>query len=234
MRVCGVQGVSLIDFPGKIASILFLGGCNFRCPFCQNPELVLSPELQPEMDLDDVFAGLEKKKGFIDGVVVTGGEPLVSGESAVALLKRLHDTGLAVKLDSNGYAVETLAEVLSAGVVDYVAMDVKTLLEKYPLASGVSGMDPSRIERAIELLKQSGIAHEFRTTCVPGLVEKSDVVAIARLLGKDEHYFLQQYRPGPDVIDPSYAEIKPYAATELQFMAEAARLHVASVTVRGA
>ena len=140
---------------------------------------------------------------------------------------------MAVKLDTNGYEVETLAEVLATGVVDYVAMDVKTSFEKYPLASGVPGMDTSRIERSIELLKRSGIGHEFRTTCVPGLVEKADVVGIARLLGKDEHYFLQQFRPGPDVIDSAYAEVKPYAATELQFMAEAARLYVSSVIVRG-
>ncbi|MBN1856318.1 MAG: anaerobic ribonucleoside-triphosphate reductase activating protein [Dehalococcoidia bacterium] len=233
MRVCGVQGVSLIDFPGKISSVLFLGGCNFRCPFCQNPELVLSPELQPDLELDDVFASLQKKEGFIDGVVVTGGEPLVSGAPVVALLKRLHDMGLAVKLDTNGYAVETLVEVLGAGIVDYVAMDVKTSFEKYPLASGVAGMDSSRIERSIELLKRSGVPHEFRTTCVPGIVSKSDVVGIAQHLGKSEHYFLQQYRPGPDVIDPAYAEVKPYSVTELQFMAEAARLYVSSVTVRG-
>ena len=234
MRICGTQGVSAIDFPGRVSTVVFLGGCNFRCPFCQNPDLVLNPGGMPSLSEDDFLAGIARKKGFIDGVVVTGGEPLINGEQVLSFLRRIRDIGLAVKLDTNGYEVEVLEEVFHRGLADYVAMDAKTSLDKYSKAVAMPLLNTERITKAIELIQASGVAHEFRTTCVPGLVDEDDVSAIAHMLGPAEDYFLQQFRPGPDVIDPAYALISPYPAARFHALAEAARPHVRAVSLRGA
>ena len=232
VRICGIAGVSLIDYPGRIASVLFLGGCNFRCPFCHNPELVLRADSLPEFDLDDTLRAIEKKRGLLDGVVVTGGEPLIHGEALVALLRSLRGVGLAVKLDTNGYELETLREVMGAGLVDYVAMDVKTSLEKYESAAG-RDLDVGRIRDAIATITGSGVDHEFRTTCVPGLVELTDVQSISSLLGNSERYVLQQFRVASDLVDHSCADVEPYPAQTLTSWADAIRPLVGSVALRG-
>ncbi len=233
MRICGTLGVSAIDFPGRVSTVLFLGGCNFRCPFCHNPDLVLRPGETPDIDEADLFAELARKKGFIDGVVVTGGEPLIHGDNAVSLLGRLKDAGLAVKLDTNGYEVEVLSRVLTSGFVDYVAMDVKTSMGKYASASGIRHIDTSRIEKAISLISTSGVAHEFRTTCVPGLVEGPDVDEVAQRLGPSADYYLQQFRAGPGVIDATYASVVPHSPDVVRSFADIARPYVRRVGLRG-
>ena len=214
MKICGVQGVSVIDYPGKIVSVLFLGGCNFRCPFCQNADLVLRPESLPGLDLEEIIRSLEKKKGFVDGVSITGGEPLIHGEALTSLLRQLHETGLAVKLDTNGYEVELLHEVLTAELVDYVAMDVKTSLAGYSEAAGRE-LDTRRIEQSIRLIMDSGVQYEFRTTCVPGIVEEDDIRGIAALISGAKRYYLQQFRPDGPVIDAAYEAVRPYDAATL-------------------
>lgn len=232
MRICGIQGVSAIDFPGRIASVLFLGGCNFRCPFCQNPDLVLNPESLLAHDLDDVVRSIERRRGLVDGVVVTGGEPLIHGGCLLGLLRCLRDAGLAVKLDTNGYEVDSLGDVLKQGLVDFVAMDVKTSLSKYEQAAGRS-LDVGRIREAVSAIRESGVEHEFRTTCVPGLVEQSDIESVATLLGGAERYVLQQFRATSQTIDPSYTRLSPYPPGTLEFFARTARPFVASVALRG-
>lgn len=232
MRICGIQGISVIDFPGRIASVVFLGGCNFRCPFCHNPELVLRTESQPDISLDDALRTVERRRGLVDGVVVTGGEPLINGEELFALLRMLRDSGLAVKLDTNGYEIDTLREVLGTGLVDYVAMDVKTSPDKYDAAAG-RALDAGRIQDAISAIIGSGIDHEFRTTCVPGLVEMDDVTSIATLLGRNERYVLQQFRTTSAVIDPAYAVAKPHSTDTLRAFADAVRPLVGSMSLRG-
>ncbi len=232
MRICGLQGVSIIDFPGRIASVLFLGGCNFRCPFCHNPELVLHADRQADIGLADVLRSVSERKGLVDGVVVTGGEPLINGEALLGLLRSLRDLGLSLKLDTNGYETDMLRTALGAGVVDYVAMDVKTSLERYGAAAG-RDVDTDRIREAIDVVRQSGVPHEFRTTCVPGLVEQQDVVSIASLLGRTEHYVLQQFRATESVLEPSFANVTPYRPETLQSFADAVKPLVHSVAVRG-
>ncbi len=214
MKICGVQGVSVIDYPGRIASVLFLGGCNFRCPFCQNADLVLRQESLPGLDLEEMMQSLEKKKGFVDGVVITGGEPLIHGEALLSLLRRLCEAGLAVKLDTNGYEVELLREALAAGLVDYVAMDVKTSLAGYSKAAG-KALDTRRIEQAIRIIMDSGARYEFRTTCVPGIVAESDIREIAALVSGAQRYYLQQFRPSGPMIDAEYEDVRPYDAATL-------------------
>ncbi len=233
MRICGIEGVSVIDYPGRIASVLFLGGCNFRCPFCQNSELVLHPEWQPNHDPGDILDVIERRKGLVDGVVVTGGEPLIHKDALLALLSRLREAGLAVKLDTNGYEVETLRDVVSTGLVDFVAMDIKTSLGKYEAAAG-KRLDVERIRDAIDTIVDTGVGHEFRTTCVPGLVETDDVQSIASLLGPGEDYVLQQFRATSPLIDHAYATLKPHLADTLRSFAESVRPLVRSVTLRGA
>jgi pyruvate formate lyase activating enzyme len=232
MKICGFQGVSLIDYPGRIASVLFLGGCNFRCPFCQNPDLVLRAESMPDFDLDDVLRAVLRRKGLLDGVVVTGGEPLISSGALFELFRVLRQSGLAVKLDTNGYEVETLHEVLGRGLVDYVAMDVKTSPEKYAAAVG-RVLDVGRILESIAAISGSGIEHEFRTTCVPGLVDESDIITIGTLLGPRQRYVVQQFRATSDLIEPAFVSVQPYSSGVIRSFAEAVSPLVGSVTTRG-
>lgn len=232
VRICGYQGISLIDYPGRIASVVFLGGCNFRCPFCQNPDLVLRAESMPDFDVDDVLRAVLRRKGFLDGVVVTGGEPLIHGETLFQLLRMLRRARLAVKLDTNGYEVATLREVLREGLVDYVAMDVKTSWEKYATAAG-RVLDVGRVREAIAAISGSGIEHEFRTTCVPGLVDESDILTIGTLLGPRERYVMQQFRATSDLIDPAFADVQPYSADTIRSFADAVSPLIGSVTTRG-
>jgi pyruvate formate lyase activating enzyme len=232
VRICGVQSVSLIDYPGKIAAVLFLGGCNFRCPFCQNPDLVLKAAGLPGRSPDEVIDLLARRRTLLDGVVVTGGEPLIHGDELLALLARLRAAGLALKLDTNGYEVDILRHVLASGLVDYVAMDVKTSLAKYPEAAGRS-LDLDRIVSAVEVIKSCGLLHEFRTTCVPGLVEREDVASVAAMLGTRERYFLQQFRSGDAVLDPAWKDVMPYAPSVLRSFAYEVSGLVASVALRG-
>ena len=232
MRICGVQGVSAIDFPGRIASVIFLGGCNFRCPFCHNPELVQHPLALQDLSIDDMLGQLERRSGLIDGVVVTGGEPLIHGRALLDLLRRLHDAGLAVKLDTNGYETDMLRQALSSGSVDFLAMDVKTSPGKYAKATGRT-MDVQPILDSIAAMQEAGIRHEFRTTCVPGLVELDDVMIIASLLGPQSNYVLQQYRTGTALLDPTYQKLKPHAPEAMKAFATAASSLAGNVSLRG-
>ncbi|MCK9357903.1 MAG: radical SAM protein, partial [Dehalococcoidia bacterium] len=177
-------------------------------------------------------ASLSRRRSLVDGVVVTGGEPLIHGDELPALLARLHATGFAVKLDTNGYEVDALRDVLGSGLVDYVAMDVKTSLLKYDQATG-RPIEQERIVSAVDAIKGSGVAHEFRTTCVPGIVEREHVVAIATMLGQGERYYLQQFRTGEKVLDPVLAALAPYSPSVLRSFAAAASSLVASVSLRG-
>jgi pyruvate formate lyase activating enzyme len=231
VKICGVQGVSLIDYPGRIAAVLFLGGCNFRCPFCQNADLVLRPDELPALAQDGVVESLLHRRSLLDGVVVTGGEPLIHGDGLFALLARLHAAGFAVKLDTNGYETDALRDVLGSGLVDYVAMDVKTSLPKYEQAAG-RPIERERIVSAVDAIRGSGVAHEFRTTCVPVLVERDDVVAVATMLGPGERYYLQQFRTGDKVLDPAWAAVTPHTPSVLRSFAGAASGLVALVSLR--
>jgi pyruvate formate lyase activating enzyme len=232
VRICGVQGVSAIDYPGRIASVLFIGGCNFRCPFCQNPDLVLRPEELDEIGVETALDMLSRRRGLVDGAVVTGGEPLLQRQAVLELLRALRQIGFAVKLDTNGYEVDTLATVLDEALVDYVAMDVKTSPHRYSEAAGRT-VDGARIRDAMTLIKDAGVAHEFRTTCVPGLVQPEDIVTIASLVGPGSAYALQQFRATEPLLDPSCALLKPYTAETLRSFADIARPLVGALSLRG-
>jgi pyruvate formate lyase activating enzyme len=185
----------------------------------------------PDLPLEEVWAFLSRRAGLVDGVVVTGGEPTLQS-GLIPFLRRVRERGLDVKLDTNGYRPDVLATLLDEGLVDYVAMDVKASADKYPLLTGRTDLDVSRLELSIALLQGCGIPHEFRTTVVPGLLDEGDVEEIARWIAGAERYVLQQFRP-LGTLDPALEAITPYPLETLQAMAKRASQWVAQATVRG-
>lgn len=197
MRLGGLQKMTLLDFPGRVACTVFTAGCNFRCPFCHNSSLVVSPEV-PELCQDDFFAFLQKRRGLLDGVAITGGEPLLHADMP-AFLERIRALGYAVKLDTNGAFPDRLRAVLEAGLADYVAMDVKNSREKYELTAGVAGILPM-VGESIRLLREGKTPFEFRTTLVDELHEPADFAAIGKWIAGTERYFIQGFVDSGDIL----------------------------------
>ncbi|NLF02806.1 MAG: anaerobic ribonucleoside-triphosphate reductase activating protein [Anaerolineales bacterium] len=231
LNLKGWVRTSLIDFPDHIATVLFTGGCNFRCPMCYNADLVLKPSQMPALTESEVWAFLERRRGLVTGVVITGGEPTLQRDLA-AFLTQLRERRLDIKLDTNGYAPDVLANLLDGGLLDYVALDIKAPPDKYPLLVGMNSVDVTRVERSIALLQESGIPHEFRTTVVPGMLDDDDIEAIARWVASAERYVLQQFR-ALHTLDPALESISPYPTARLQAMAERASHWLPCVRMRG-
>jgi len=230
MHVKGWVRSSLIDYPERIAACLFCGGCNFRCPHCQNGQIVLHPNEHPDIPEPEIWTFLQSRRGLLDGVVISGGEPTLEAD-LVPFAERLHEMGFLVKLDTNGYLPGVLEGLIAGGMVDYVAMDIKAPPDKYDLAAGVH-IDLSRIERSIELLFREKVLYEFRTTVVPGVLAENDVTQIAQWIAGTRRYYLQQF-VAQGTLDPSMLKRKPYAPQLLEKMAATARQYVAQVAVRG-
>ena len=190
MKICGLQKLTALDYPGKVACTVFTPGCNFRCPFCHNAALVT--EEPGEMDSEEIFAFLERRRGVLDGVAVTGGEPLLQ-PSLVDFLRRIKDMGYAVKLDTNGSLPRRLAEVMEAGLVDYIAMDIKNSPEKYAATCGVEQVDMDAIALSVELIMASGIDYEFRTTAVAELHSDTDFEAMGQMIRGAKRWFIQNF-----------------------------------------
>jgi pyruvate formate lyase activating enzyme len=203
MLIGGLQKVSMLDFPGKIAAVVFTQGCPFRCRFCHNPELVLPERFQTPMKEADLWAFLEKRKGMLDGVVISGGEPTLQPDLA-AFIQKLKALDYAVKLDSNGAFPERLEKLFAAGGIDYVAMDLKAGWGSYAAVAGVA-IDEAKIRRSMELIRASGIPYEWRTTVVPEL--PIDTSEVAKLVRRGERLFLQHFRASENVLDPTLKKI---------------------------
>ena len=230
MRICGLQKLAMVDFPGKLAATVFTGGCNLRCPFCHNALLVNRLEENPEShSVEEVLAFLEKRKGFLDGVVLSGGEPLLAG-GAAEFLAKIRSLGLAVKLDTNGCFPEALADILEQGLVDYVAMDIKNCREKYAETVGVPGFDLTPIEQSVHLLRNSGVDFEFRTTIVKEFHTAQDLRSIGEWLEGAPRYFVQQFVDSGDLVGGGCTAVDPL---KLQAFAEIARPFFGLVEVRG-
>ena len=207
--------MTLLDFPGKVACTVFLAGCDLRCPFCHNSDLIdgAAPTV---MDDEKLLAFLQKRKGLLDGVAFTGGEPLLRGELKDLIVK-IRDLGFAVKLDTNGTHPERLRELLEEKLVDYVAMDIKNSPERYGETVGVPDIDLAPIRESAKLLMESGIPYEFRTTVVAELHDDASFEAIARWLSGAERYFLQRFTDRESVLmaglhAPEKADMERYAA----------------------
>jgi pyruvate formate lyase activating enzyme len=222
---------SLIEYPGHIADVVYVGACNFRCPYCYNVDLVLCPEQLPDIELARVLQRLEARRDFVDGLAITGGEPTVQS-GLIAFLADVRQLGLSVKLDTNGYRPDVLQECLERRWVDYVAMDVKTSLARYEPVAGVA-VDPKRLQQSIELLLRSEIDYEFRTTVVPGLVSLQDVRAIVDLIAGARRYYLQCFRPGETLGWGRDAPVGPPFPELVQEMAGLAASQVQEVGIRG-
>lgn len=224
MKFSGLQKISLLDYPNKVASVLFTPGCNLRCGFCHNWRIVVDPQppfLQEGVALDI----LEGRKKYVDAVVVTGGEPCMHKELPKFLAK-LKERGFQVKLDTNGFYPEVLEECLAH--VDYVALDVKTCLDKYKL---LGAQDTAGLMRTVEILKTGKVPYEFRTTIVPELVTPEDVPCIGEVVKGAATHALQQFVP-KDTLDKRFEGLKPYAPETIRGFAETMKKYAESVILR--
>ena len=224
MKFSGLQKTSLADFPDHVASVLFTPGCNLRCPFCHNWRIVLDPK-PPFLNEEDAMKILKERKPFVDSVVVTGGEPTIHKELP-EFLRKLKTHGFAVKLDTNGLDSKMLEKCLP--YVDYVAVDVKTGIQKY---AKLGAMDASGLARTIEMLKNGKVEYEFRTTVVPGFVDERDMHEICELVKGAKVFALQQFVP-EDTLAKDWSTVKPYPLQIISAFAEEAKEYVESIIFR--
>lgn len=229
MDIHGLQKLTLLDYPGRMACTVFLAGCNLRCPFCHNSELLDRHTAPPVMDDAELLAFLKKRQGMLEGVCITGGEPLLQPELP-ELLRKIKDLGYPVKLDTNGTIHEHLCYVLEEGLVDYVAMDIKNSPSRYAETCGLMGMDLSPVYDSVDLLKQGNVDYEFRTTVVDELHDEDSFFGIGELISGAKRYFLQPFTDRDTVI---YGGLHAPEAEKLQEYAEIVRPFVGEVTIRG-
>lgn len=198
MNIKGLQKLTLLDFPEKIACIVFVGGCNFKCPFCHNASLVTG-ECDSFVSEDEFFDYLNKRIGIIEGVVISGGEPTLQSDLD-AFLTKIKSLGFLVKLDTNGYRPDVLKQLINKKLVDYIAMDIKNCKEKYSVTAGKEDIDISRVEESVNLLVSSEIEYEFRTTIVKELHTSDDLVKIANWIINTKRYYLQSFKDSGDIL----------------------------------
>ncbi len=240
MQIHGFNKTTLLDYPEHIAATVFTGGCNFRCPFCHNGELVLDPAGQPSIAEEEVLSYLKKRQGILQGVCVTGGEPTLQ-KDLKEFLRKIKELGYPIKLDTNGYMPGVLWNLLQEHLIDYVAMDIKASRENYARAAGLKNMDLSRIEESIGILKSSGIPYEFRTTVVKGIHTVGEFEEIGRWIEGCPAYYLQNYQENDNCLyrmtqagdNPAESPFGAFSGEKLEQMAELARKYVGKVTLRG-
>lgn len=201
MVIQGLQKLTLLDYPGKVACTIFTAGCNFRCPFCHNASLVIDTYKNQEIPEEELFSFLKKRTGVLDGVCVTGGEPLIQ-QGIEDLLMNIKELGYAVKLDTNGSFPDKLRRLVEQGLVDYVAMDIKNSQESYGKTIGIEEYDIENVNRSVQYLLRGNVPYEFRTTVVQELHRRSDFESIGRWIEGAQHYYLQQFVDSGDIIHP--------------------------------
>ncbi len=237
MVIHGLSKLTLLDYPEHLACTVFTGSCNFRCPYCHNASLVLEPHKCPIIPEEEFFTFLNSRKGKLEGVCITGGEPTLQ-KDLPEFIEKIRSLGFLVKLDSNGYKPEVLKDLLNAGLIDMIAMDIKNSPEKYAVTTGVpeDTFNIDLIGQSIELIKKSGIRHEFRTTVVRELHTGSDLVSIAKWLEGDSPYYLQSYKESEDTIFKFGSGLGPftgYTEIELQRHLGAVRKFMPNAHIRG-
>ena len=230
MIVSGLQKLTLLDYPGHVACTVFTAGCNFRCPFCHNAPLVLPERMGQDTDEAAVLAFLKKRQGILDGVAITGGEPLLHRDIP-QFMEKIKALGYSIKLDTNGSFPDLLESILRAGLVDRVAMDVKNSPEEYGKTAGVPGLDLSRVERSRDLLLSGIVEYEFRTTTVRGIHTAESIAGAAKWIAGAKEYYLQQYKDSGDIINAD--GLGAFNEKEMNALAEVAAQYVPSVKVRG-
>ncbi|MDE7252500.1 MAG: anaerobic ribonucleoside-triphosphate reductase activating protein [Acetatifactor sp.] len=258
MKIYGLQKTTLLDYPEHVAATIFTGGCNFRCPFCQNAGLVLMGEFVEAISEEEVFSHLRKRQGILDGLCITGGEPTLQTDLR-EFIERVKELGYAVKLDTNGYRPEVLADLLQRGLLDYVAMDIKASKENYARAVGLERPDRGegaidaklcsqsdfvigRIEESIRLLQNSGIPYEFRTTAVKGLHTVEEFARIGKWLAGSRVYYIQNYEEQGEILGKvkngtgsgvSAEGFESFSVKELEQAVQLAGQYIDRVELRG-
>ena len=224
MKIQGLQKLTLLDYPEKVACTVFFAGCNFRCPFCHNASLVTHISEEPEMTEEAFFTFLKKRQGILDGVCITGGEPLLQPDIE-DFIRKIKELGYAVKLDTNGSFPTKLKTLVEKGLVDYVAMDIKNSREAYGITAGVEKIDIASVEESVAYLKEGKVPYEFRTTVVKNLHTKEALQSIGQWIAGAEKYFLQNFVNSGDLINSkvegcSEEEMKDYLKVVQQYIPE--------------
>lgn len=237
MVIHGLSKLTLLDYPEHLACTVFTGACNFRCPYCHNASLVLEPHKCPQIPEDEFFDFLDSRKGKLEGVCITGGEPTLQKDLG-DFIEKIRQKDFLVKLDSNGYRPDILWDLIRADLVNMIAMDVKNSKEKYAMTIGLPPevFNIDEIDRSIMMLKTTGVKHEFRTTVVRELHDISDIEKIAKWIEGDSPYFLQAYRESEDVIfrfEDSHEPFTSYTEIEMQRLLGAARKYARNARIRG-
>ena len=213
LPIKGLQKTSLIDYPGKVVCTIFLAGCNFRCPYCQNPDLIEAPDKLPTIKEEEIIDYLKKRRKWLDGICISGGEPTIHKE-LVIFIERIKKENFLVKLDTNGANPAMIKELLDKNLVDFIAMDIKTSLDKYDDAAKVS-VNKKDVQKSIALIRNSGIDYEFRSTILPRLHSEEDIKKIGEWLNGSKKFVLQQFRPRI-CLDKSYEKEKPFSKQEME------------------
>ena len=230
IEIKGYIPSSLLDYPGKICSVIFLPNCNFRCPFCQNPDLINKPDEIPNIEPKKIFEHLKSRRKWLDGVCITGGEPCLH-KGLPEFLLEVKKLRFLVKLDTNGANTKMLKELIEKKLIDYIAMDVKAPLKDYDKVAKVK-VNKKNIQESINLIKKSKVDYEFRTTVIPKFTGKKEIEEIGKWLKGSKRYCIQQFRP-LITLDESFMNEKIYTPNELKELTEVAKPFFKSVCVRG-
>ena len=228
MLIGGLHKLSLIDYPGKLSAVVFTRGCNFRCPYCHNPELI-EDNGGDIIDEEEVFSFLDERKGKLDGVVMTGGEPTLQSDIA-EFLEKVKRLGFFIKLDTNGSYPERIKELIDRKLLDYIAMDIKAPLYKYNRTT-LTSIDTGRIVESIYLIMNSGIDYEFRTTAVRSLLSRDDFSKIGEMIKSAKLFALQEFRP-TKTLDPDFLKETSYTKRELEEISISLKELVSKVIIR--
>jgi len=228
MKICGLQKTTLLDFPGHVAATIFTGGCNFRCPFCHNSDL-LGNDAPPAFTEEEILSFLARRKHVLDGVAITGGEPTLQPDLR-DFIEKVRALGLLIKLDTNGYRPDVLKALVRDGLIDYAAMDIKTCRERYAAAAGAPSIHMERIEESVEFLKSGAVPYEFRTTVVKELHTAADFEKIGPWIAGAGQYFLQNFTDSGNVLEEGYSGC---TKAELLEFAEIVKPYVGEVRLRG-
>lgn len=213
LPIKGLQKTSLVDYEGKVVCTIFLAGCNFRCPYCQNPDLINNPDKLPTIKEEDVIKHLKEKRKWLDGICITGGEPTVH-KGLIDFIKKIKKENFLVKLDTNGTNPKMVKELLDNNLIDFISMDIKASLDNYDNVAKVK-INKEDIQKSIDLITNSNIDYEFRSTILPKLHSKEEIKKIGEWLKGSKKFVLQSFRP-KKCMDKSYEKEKPFTKQELE------------------
>ena len=230
MRISGLQKTTLLDYPGHIAATIFLGHCNLRCPFCHNMPMVLTPEIYREYSIVEIIDFLRSRVGKLDGVAITGGEPLLN-EDIFDLLYPIKNLGYNIKVDTNGFFPNILKEIIDKNIVDMIAMDIKAGFSNYLKVCAINDSEfKKKITVSIDIIMNSKINYEFRTTCVKGLHSTNDFYEIREMINGAKKYFIQDFKKSPNMGDVLFL---PFTREELEIFKDIVSKNVEFVDIRG-